>query len=236
MTARWRWVSHRPRKRSRQRRRVPRISLTSAPGLSYFEECADAILRFDAEGRVVYANPAIERATAVSRWRFIGQRLEDVEHFVDFAPLWNSSLVAVLETHEGRWFKFSYPHPTGTKLFDVRMQLESGVEPAHTHVTAVLRDITVPKSALRATRAAADFVEDLLASAMIGIAVLDRAAVYRVWNEHLETLLGVPANSVLGRAFDEAPGLVGAGWTRSRVATSGQCGGANSDRGRGAFA
>ena len=56
------------------------LSLTSAPGLSYFEECPDAILRFDAEGRVVYANPAIERATAVSRWRFIGQRLEDVEH------------------------------------------------------------------------------------------------------------------------------------------------------------
>ena len=116
-------------------------------------------------------------------------------------------LAAVLETHEGRWFKFSYPHPTGAKLFDVRMQLESGVEPAHTHVTAVLRDINVPKSALRATRAAAEFVEDLLASAMIGIAVLDRAAVYRVWNEHLETLLGVPASSVLGRAFDEAPGL-----------------------------
>ena len=207
MTARWRWVSHRPRKRSRPATPRSALSLTSAPGLSYFEECPDAILRFDAEGRVVYANPAIERATAVSRWRFIGQRLEDVEHFVDFAPLWNSSLAAVLETHEGRWFKFSYPHPTGAKLFDVRMQLESGVEPAHTHVTAVLRDITVPKSALRATRAAADFVEDLLASAMIGIAVLDRAAVYRVWNEHLETLLGVPANSVLGRAFDEAPGL-----------------------------
>ncbi|HUL67320.1 MAG TPA: PAS domain S-box protein [Burkholderiaceae bacterium] len=184
-----------------------RSAATAAPGLSFFEECPDAILRFNAEGRVVYANPAIERATAVSRWQFMDCRLEDIEHFAAFAPLWNDSVTAVLETQESRWFKFSYPHPTGTKLFDVKMQLESGVEPAHAHVTAVLRDVTVPKSALRATRAAADFIEDLLASATIGIAVLDRDCVYRVWNEHLETLLGVAGSAVLGRPFDEAPGL-----------------------------
>jgi PAS domain S-box-containing protein len=184
-----------------------RAAFTAAPGLAYFEECPDAILRFNAEQRVVYANPAVERATAVSRWQFIEHRLEEVEHFADFAPLWNESLAAVIETHEGRWFKFSYPHPTGAKLFDVRLQVETGVEPGHTHVTAVLRDITVPKSALRATRAAAEFVESLLASASIGIGVLDRNCVYRVWNEHLETLLGVAAEAVLGRAFDDAPGL-----------------------------
>ena len=184
-----------------------RSAFTAAPGLAYFEDCPDAILRFNAERRVVYANPAVERATAVSRWQFIEHRLEDVEHFAEFAPLWNESLAAVLETQEGRWFKFSYPHPTGPKLFDVRLQIETGVEPAHTHVTAVLRDITVPKSAMRATRAAAEFVEDLLASATIGISVLDRDCVYRVWNEHLETLLGVPADAVLGKAFHDAPGL-----------------------------
>ena len=184
-----------------------RAAFTAAPGLAFFEECPDAILRFNAEQRVVYANPAVERATAVSRWQFIDHRLEEVEHFAHFAPLWNESLAAVIESHEGRWFKFSYPHPTGTKLFDVRLQVETGVEPGHTHVTAVLRDITVPKSALRATRAAAEFVESLLASASIGIGVLDRNCVYRVWNEHLESLLGVAAEAVLGRAFDDAPGL-----------------------------
>ncbi len=184
-----------------------RAPFTTAPGLAFFEECPDAILRFDAERRVIYANPAIERATAVSRWQFIDHRLEEVEHFAEFSPLWNESLAAVIETHEGRWFKFSYAHPTGAKLFDVRLQVETGVEPGHTHVTAVLRDITVPKSALRATRAAAEFVESLLASASIGIGVLDRNCVYRVWNEHLESLLGVAAEAVLGRAFDEAAGL-----------------------------
>jgi PAS domain S-box-containing protein len=180
---------------------------TAAPGLEFFEECPDAILRFDAERRVVYANPAIERATAISRREFVSHMLEDVERFAAYAPLWNQSLEAVLESHEGRWFKFAYPHPTGAKLFDVRLQLELGVAPQHTHVTAVLRDITVPKSALRATRAAAEFIEGLLSSASIGIGVLDRDCVYRVWNDHLEELLGVPAQQVLGKAFGDATGL-----------------------------
>jgi PAS domain S-box-containing protein len=184
-----------------------RSRVTAAPGLEFFEECPDAIVRFDAERRVVYANPAIERATALSRWQFIGQRLEDVERFSEFAPLWNESLAAVLETQEGRWFKFSYPHPTGAKLFDVRLQIETGVEPQHAHVTAVLRDVTVPKSALRATRAAAEFIESLLTSASIGIAVLDRDGIYRVWNDCLEDMLGTPARDVLGKFFPEAAGL-----------------------------
>ena len=181
--------------------------MTAAPGLEFFEECPDAILRFDAQRRVVYANPAIERATALSRWLFVDHKLEEVERFGEFAPLWNESLAAVFESHEGRWFKFSYPHPTGPKLFDVRLQLESGVEPAHLHVTAVLRDVTVPKSALRATRAAAEFIEGLLASASIGIGVLDRDSTYRVWNDYLEELLGLPPHEVLGRSFGDVGGL-----------------------------
>src|SRR4029453_4427132 len=95
-----------------------RPALTAAPGLAFFEESSDAILRFDAERRGVYANPAIERGTRVSRWQFIERRLEDVEHFAEFAPLWNESLAAVIESHEGRWFKFSYRHRPGAKLLE----------------------------------------------------------------------------------------------------------------------
>ena len=186
---------------------APRTRLTAAPGLEFFEECPDAILRFNAQRRVVYANPAIERATAIARREFVDHALDEVERFAEFAPLWNESLAAVLESHEGRWFKFSYPHPTGTKLFDVRLQLETGVDPEHLHVTAVLRDVTVPKSALRATRAAAEFIEGLLASASIGIGVLDRDCIYRVWNDHLEDLLGVSAQQMLGQPFSAAAGL-----------------------------
>ena len=54
---------------------------------------------------------------------------------------------------------------------------------------------------------AAGFAAQLLANATIGVAVVDAACIYRMWNEHLESLLGVPADAVLARAFDTAPGL-----------------------------
>jgi len=51
------------------------------------------------------------------------------------------------------------------------------------------------------------FVGTLLASAPVGICMLDSALRYRVWNDYLGTLLGVAAADVLGLKLAEAPGL-----------------------------
>jgi PAS domain-containing protein len=155
-------------------------ALTAAPGLAFFEESPDAVLRFDADRRVVYANPALEKATAISRWEFVGHALTEVERFAESAPLERDD--CTLDTQEARWFKFAFPHPMGRKLFDVRLQIDFGVAPADLHVTAVLRDITAPKSALRASRAADEFVETMLTSARIGICLLDRDQ-HIAWND-----------------------------------------------------
>lgn len=185
------------------------------PNASFFETCGDAILRFDREGRVVYANPALENATALPRAAFLGRTLGEVPEFADYAPLWTAQLSDALETLEFRWFKFSYRHPTGRKQFDVRLTVEIMAEHA-THATAVLRDVTVPRAAIRSSRAADDFVQTVLASVPSGIAILDRDLRYQAWNEYLENLLGVPAEAVLGRrpdeiaAFADTPELMGA--------------------------
>lgn len=175
------------------------------PPPAFFEETPDAIVRFDESLRVVYANPALERATAVARREFIGRRLGEVQHFAAFAPLWDDNLAAVLESEENRWFKFAFPHPTGRKLFDVRLAIEHATGAAPRHVTAVLRDVTVPKAALRESREAGDFIETMLSAARIGVCVLDRQLRYRAWNGYLEELLGVPADAVIGRRPDEVP-------------------------------
>lgn len=179
--------------------------LASAPPPAFFEESPDAIVRFDEALRVVYANPALERATAVARREFIGRRLGEVEHFAAFAPLWDDNVGAVLETEENRWFKFAFAHPTGRKLFDVRLAIEHATGGAPRHVTAVLRDVTVPKAALRESREAGDFIETMLSAARIGVCVLDRHLRYRAWNAYLEELLGLPADAVIGRRPDEVP-------------------------------
>jgi PAS domain S-box-containing protein len=51
------------------------------------------------------------------------------------------------------------------------------------------------------------FVGTLLASAPVGICMLDGALRYRVWNDYLEGLLGVAAADVIGLRLADAPGL-----------------------------
>lgn len=199
------------RRRAAQRVREPSVAV-APPTAEFFESTTDAILRFDADQRVVYANPALERATALSRAEFIGRRLSEVPRFAEFAPLWDANLADALDTLDSRWFKFGYPHPTGRKQFDVRMTVEvaqpRGTARA-THVTAVLRDVTVPREALRSSRAADDFVQTLLAAAPIGVCLLDRDLRYQAWNDALETLTGIRADEAIGRRPDEIPQLAG---------------------------
>ncbi len=201
-------------------RRPAHPALTAAPGLAYFEECPDAILRFNAQRRVVYANPAVERATAVSRWRVRrahGSRMSSTSPSSRrcgtraWPPCWRR--------RKGAGSSFRIPHPTGTEaLRCATADRNRGRTGAHLHVTAVLRDITVPKSAMRATRAAAEFVEELLASASIGIGVLDRECVYRVWNEHLEDAAWRVGPGDPGQSFTTRRRPVALAGTRDRSA------------------
>ncbi|HVE90178.1 MAG TPA: PAS domain S-box protein [Burkholderiaceae bacterium] len=58
-----------------------------------------------------------------------------------------------------------------------------------------------------AARAADTVIETLLTAAHIGLALLDRDMSYRLWNNCLEELFGVPADALLGRAVADADGL-----------------------------
>jgi PAS domain S-box-containing protein len=176
----------------------------SPPSARLFEELPDAVLRFDRRLVVVYANPAVERATAISRAALIGRPLNHVEHFTAYAPLWEAKLAATLDSLDTRSFKFSYAHPTGAKNFEVRLMLELDSDGEASFVTAVMRDVTVPRSALRATRAADAMVSTLMSSARIGMAVLDSHLRYTRCNAYLAQLLGVEVGQLLGRRLDQA--------------------------------
>jgi len=176
----------------------------AAPTDRVFDALPDALLRFDRALRVVYANAALQKATALPRRDFLGRRLGEIERFEPFARLWDGAVEGVFETLEERSFKFTFPHPTGHKSFDVRLVLELAGDGQPTHVTALMRDVTVPRVALRASREADAFVDTVMASAQIGIAVLDANLRLREWNAYLEQMTGVPAADVSGRCLDDA--------------------------------
>jgi PAS domain S-box-containing protein len=175
-----------------------------APSQALFDQLSDGVWRFDRGLAIVYANPAMVMATAVPWADCAGRRLGAIEALRDFAPLWEAKIGAVFETLESRAFKFTYPHPTGDRSFDVRLYLERGAGGEATHVTAVARDITVPRHALHATRSADAMVSTLLSSARAGMAVLDRDLRYVRCNAALLQLLGVSQERLLGRRLDEA--------------------------------
>lgn len=180
-----------------------------SPGLAFFEDSPDAILRFDRHGVVVYANPAVQRATALPRASFVGRSLSQVPGFEAYAPLWASALDQLFASEESRWFKFSVAHPMGPKQFDVRLNVERDpLLRAVTHAHAVWRDITVPRQLMRASRKTGDFVDTMLSSVRLGVCMLDRELRIRAWNRYLEETLGLGAERVFGRRPDEVPELV----------------------------
>ena len=182
---------------------------SAPPPAALFDELPDGVWRFDRRLVIVYANAAMVQATAVPWSDVIGRRLQEVEAFREFAPLWEAKLGAVFDSLEGRSFKFIYPYPTGSKSFEVRLFVECGPTGEASHVTAIARDITVPRGALRANRAADAMVSTLMSSARIGMAVLDRDLRYVRCNLYLLQLLGVESQQLLGRRLDEAFDLSG---------------------------
>ncbi len=179
------------------------------PAAGLFDEIPDGVWRFDRNLAIIYANPAMVQAVAVPWAEMAGCRIGEVEAFVDFAPLWDAKLQAVFDSLETRTFKFTYPHPSGARSFDVRLypELRGAAEAAF--VTAIARDITVPRHALRANRSADLMVSTLMASARIGMAVLDRDLRFVRCNGFLMQLLGVEWSQLIGRRLDEAFDLGG---------------------------
>ena len=182
---------------------------SSAPPSALFDELPDAVLRFDRALVVIYVNSAAVQSFGVSRAELVGHRLIEVEPMQEFAPLWDGKLAAAFDTLEGRTFNFIYPYPTGAKNFEVRLYVEPDGYGEAGHVTAFARDITVPRSAMRANRAADSLVSTLMSSARIGMAVLDRNLRYLRCNAYMTQMLGVEQRDLLGRRLDEAFDLSG---------------------------
>jgi len=179
----------------------------SLPPASLFDALPDALLRFDAAARVVYANPAFERAMLVARRSLLGRRLGEVEVLAPYAALWEQQLHELLQTEEERWFKFSFDHPLGRRHFDVRLLLER--DDLAPHVTALLRDVTYTRGVVRASRGADALAEAMLAADNVGIALLDRNLRLKHFNDFLVELTGTDAEQALGRRPDEVFDLSG---------------------------
>ena len=179
----------------------------SLPPASLFDALPDALLRFDAAARVVYLNPAFERAMLVARRSLLGRRLGEIEVLAPYAAFWERQLQELLQSEEERCFKFSFDHPLGRRHFDVRLLLER--DEVAPHITALLRDVTYTRGVVRASRGADALAEAMLAADNVGIALLDRELRLKHFNGFFEELTGIGAERAYGRRLDEVLDLTG---------------------------
>jgi diguanylate cyclase (GGDEF)-like protein/PAS domain S-box-containing protein len=176
---------------------LTRLRESQARFRALFDHALDSIMLFDADGRCVEANPAIEQLT--------GHGPEELRS-TDF-----SRLVAE-QDRERFWEAWSRFLATGRMRGGLRLQHRDGhlVEIDFQAVTDVIeglhlviaRDVTAEREAQRAQR----FQSEALAAVGEAVVVTDAAGTIRYFNAAAESLYGWRADEVLGRLLQDVAG------------------------------
>ncbi|MEI6510383.1 MAG: PAS domain-containing protein, partial [bacterium] len=148
---------------------------------SMVEHATDMIVRFDADLRHIYCNPAVEDQLGVPAHAWIGKTPLETGGPRAQAEFVEHSLRTALETGEEQEVEQSYPLPSGIKHFLTRIVPERDEQGRIRSLLAITRDITDRKQVEAALRRA---------------------------NRALQTI--VEYTQLLARASDEATLLVGA--------------------------
>jgi PAS domain S-box-containing protein len=106
------------------------------------ENAADMIVRFDADLRHTYCNPAVERQLGIPAQTFLGKTSLEVAGQREQAQFIDRSLRKVLETGQEQQVEQSYPTPSGVKHFQTRIVPEFDPDGHIESLLAITRDIT----------------------------------------------------------------------------------------------
>ena len=135
------------------------------------ENTPDVVVRFDRDGRHLYANPAFAGATGLAVESVRGRRLRELAYPPELIGRWEQALVSVFTHHKPVTLEFEYPTPTGRRHFETRLIPESAPDRGPATVLAVSHDITERVEAARALRRSETRYRTLIESALVGILV-----------------------------------------------------------------
>lgn len=109
------------------------------------ENSPDVICRFDKKFRHLYVNPALEKATGIAVFSFIGKTPHEAGLPTPFADFWIEQLTNVFSTGKELSMEFSFPTPEGKKYFQTLLVPELEGESQAQSILTVTRDITTYK-------------------------------------------------------------------------------------------
>ena len=172
------------------------------------ENAPDMIVRFDANLRHVYCNPAVERQLGVPTQVFLGKTPLELGVPGEQAKLITRSLYQVLETGKELEVEQSYSMPSGLKHFQTRIMPERDAEGQIESLLAITRDITERKRAEEALRESEERYRLLLESISDSIYVLDREWRHVIVNDAAARFVQMPKEALLGgKLTDLFPGV-----------------------------
>ncbi|MDA8390914.1 MAG: PAS domain S-box protein [Gammaproteobacteria bacterium] len=130
------------------------------------ERSPDMVGRLDRHLRLVYINPAIERATGKPPASFAGRDIRSLGLPPQARSLWVENVRAVFATAEERSFEYSHPAPDGgERFFQAQVVPEFDAKNGVGTVIAVSRDIT----ALHEARARVRMILDSVGEGVYGM-------------------------------------------------------------------
>src|SRR6266446_4177805 len=81
------------------------------------EYAPDIICRFDRDYRLLYVNPAIEKATGIPAAKFINKTQREIGMPDDFSDFWDAHVHYVFSTGKQTTIQFPFPSPVGNRYF-----------------------------------------------------------------------------------------------------------------------
>jgi PAS domain S-box-containing protein len=163
------------------------------------ENATDMIVRFDADLRHVYCNPAVERQLGVPVRAFLGKAPLEREGPREQAEFVDRSLRRVLETGREQQVEQSFPTPSGLRHFQTRIVPELGPSGRIESLLAISRDITERKRAEEALRQSNEFLQSVLQNTPSSIFVRDLEGRYLLVNRQYQRVIGLTSEQAIGR-------------------------------------
>ena len=114
---------------------------------SVLEASPDLIARFDRDLRLLYVNPAAERATGLRSDQMVGRTIRQLHAPADLVDLWDTNLRRAFDAGSAGEFDYPFETPYGPRWFHTRMVPEWAAGGSVDRVLVVIRDVTERKAA-----------------------------------------------------------------------------------------
>lgn len=158
-------------------------------------QLTDVVVVFDAEGRMLYVSPSIERLVGTPEEQHRGTSAFDRVHPVDAEAVAATFARVLTEPDTEHRVTFRLRHRDGQYVWVEAAAVNALDDPAVGGVIATLRDITQLKQA-------EEMATGLVAAAPDAMVVVDDDGTVVLANDRAERLFGWPASELVGRSVE----------------------------------